>query len=146
MAHSNSDILAAVLVRWAQPAIQSVAGTKLMQLPILANIEAKIKSTGWVSPMWSLGREVAPIIGGVGEQLLQPFLADYLRRIPDSAIPSMAHSLVENALKQGSLSLLEGNVIFEREDLEELQRLLRYNLPISEVINYNVKENEYDKN
>ena len=96
--------------------------------------------------MWSLGREVAPIIGGVGEQLLQPFLADYLRRIPDGAIPSMAHSLVENALKQGSLSLLEGNVIFEREDLEELQRLLRYNLPISEVINYNVKENEYDKN
>lgn len=146
MAHSNSDILAAVLVKWAQPAIQSVAGTKLMQLPILASIEAKIKSTGWVSPMWSLGREVAPIIGGVGEQLLQPFLADYLRRIPDGAIPSMAHSLVENALKQGSLSLLEGNVIFEREDLEELQRLLRYNLPISEVINYNVKENEYDKN
>jgi hypothetical protein len=77
---------------------------------------------------------------------LQPFLADYLRRIPDGAIPSMAHSLVENALKQGSLSLLEGNVIFEREDLEELQRLLRYNLPISEVINNNVKENEYDKN
>jgi hypothetical protein len=146
MAYSNSDILAAVLTKWAQPAIQSIAGAKLMQLPMFANIEAKIKSTGWVSPMWSLGREVAPLIGGLGEQLVQPFLADYLRRIPDGAIPSMAHSLVDNALKQGNISLLEGNIIFERSDLEELQKLLRYNLPIPEVINYNVKENEYDTN
>jgi hypothetical protein len=106
MAYSNSDILAAVLTKWAQPAIQSIAGAKLMQLPMFANIEAKIKSTGWVSPMWSLGREVAPLIGGLGEQLVQPFLADYLRRIPDGAIPSMAHSLVDNALKQGNISLL----------------------------------------
>lgn len=145
MVHSNSDILAAVLTRWAQPAIQSVASTKLMTLPAMANIEAKIKSTGWVSPMWSLGREIAPVIGGVGEQLVQPFLADYLRRIPDGAIPSMAHSLVENAIKQGQLSLLEGNVIFEYNDLVELQKLLRYNLPIGESASYSVIENDINQ-
>ena len=139
---SNRQILAAVLNKWLQPALQQMAGAKLMQLPFLANIEAKVRSTGWVSPMWSMANEVAPLLGGVTTQLVEPMISQYLQGIPDQAIPKMAHQLVENAIKQGQLTLFEGNVVFELCDLEELQKLLKYNLPIKEEECYKVKLNE----
>lgn len=140
--YTNRQILAAVLNKWLQPALQQMASTKLMQLPFLANIEAKVKSTGWVSPMWSMANEVAPLLGGVTTQLVEPMISQYLQGIPDQAIPQMAHQLVENAIKQGQLSLFEGNVVFELCDLEELQKLLKYNLPIKEEECYKVKTEE----
>lgn len=139
---SNSKKLAAVLNKWVQPAIQSLAGTKLMGLPFMANLEAKIKSTGWVSPMWNLSKELSPLMSGISSKLVEPLLERYLQGVPDGAIPQLAHSIVNNALKEGSLSLLEGNIVFEREDLEELSKLLRYNLPIEEVATYEVLEEE----
>lgn len=140
--YTNRQILAAVLNKWLQPALQQMASTKLMQLPFLANIEAKVRSTGWVSPMWSLANEVAPLLGGVTTQLVEPMISQYLQGIPDQAIPRMAHQLVENAVRQGQLTLFEGNVVFELCDLEELQKLLKYNLPIKEEECYKVKLNE----
>ena len=140
--YTNRQILAAVLNKWLQPALNQMASTKLMQLPFLANIEAKVKSTGWVSPMWSMANEVAPLLSGVTAQLVEPMISQYLHGIPDEAIPKMAHQLVENAIKQGQLSLFEGNVVFELCDLEELQKLLKYNLPIKEEECYKVKLNE----
>ena len=92
--------------------------------------------------MWSLGNEVAPLLGGVTTQLVEPMIGQYLQGIPDEAIPRMAHQLVENAIKQGQLTLFEGNVVFELCDLEELQKLLKYNLPIKEEECYKVKLNE----
>lgn len=139
---SNRQKLAAVLNYWMQPALSQLAGAKLMQLPFLANIEAKIRSTGWVSPMWSMANEVAPLLGGVTTQLVEPMISQYLQGIPDQAIPKMAHQLVENAIKQGQLTLFEGNVVFELCDLEELQKLLKYNLPIKEEECYQVKTEE----
>ena len=139
---TNRQKLAAVLNKWMQPALAQLAGAKLMRLPFLANIEAKIKSTGWVSPMWSMGNEVTPLLGGVVSQVVEPIIAEYLNGIPDQAIPKMAHQLVENAMKQGQLSLFEGNVVFELCDLEELHKLLKYNLPITEEECYNVKTEE----
>lgn len=141
---ANRDILAAVLTKWLQPSIQQLAGARLMQLPFLANIEAKIKSTGWVSPMWSMSNEIAPLLGGVAAELVEPMLANYLQGIPDQAVPNMAHQIVDNALAQGQLSLFEGNVIFERDDLLELKSLLKYNLPIIEQKKYKVKTKEED--
>ena len=125
-----------------QPALAQLAGAKLMRLPFLANIEAKVKSTGWVSPMWSMSNEVTPLLGGVVTQVVEPIIAEYLQGIPDQAIPKMAHQLVENAMKQGQLSLFEGNVVFELCDLEELHKLLKYNLPITEEECYQVKTEE----
>ena len=139
---TNRQKLAAVLNKWMQPALAQLAGAKLMRLPFLANIEAKIKSTGWVSPMWSMANEVTPLLGGVVTQVVEPMIAEYLQGIPDQAIPKMAHQIVENAMKQGQLSLFEGNVVFELCDLEELQKLLKYNLPIAENECYQVKTEE----
>ena len=136
--YSNSSILAAVLTKWAQPAIQEFLGAKMSTLPFVANLEAKIKSTGWVSPMWSLGGEISPLVSGIASPMVEPLIAQYLSSVPDEAIPQMAHSIVDNAIKQGSLSLFEGKIEFEKDDLEELQKLLRYNLPIKKATGYQV--------
>lgn len=142
MMWSNRQILAAVLNKWLQPAIIQVASGKLSKLPFVGNIEAKIKSLGWVSPMWSMGSEIAPLFNGLSSSLVEPIIAKYLQGIPDEAIPQMAHSFVNDAIKNGGLNLFEGNVVFEVEDLEELRTLLRYNLPITENETYQVKTEE----
>ncbi|WP_289160461.1 hypothetical protein [uncultured Parabacteroides sp.] len=132
---SNAQKLAAVLNKWAQPAIQGLLGSRLGQLPFMANIDAKLRSTGWVSPMWSLSKEISPLIDGLSSSLVEPMLAKYLQGIPDDSIPELAHKIVEDAIKNGGLSLFEGKVEFEPEDLEELKTLLRYNLPVEEKTN-----------
>lgn len=143
---TNAQKLAAVLNKWVQPAIQGLVGAKISQLPLLANVEAKIKSMGWVSPMWSLGKEVSPLLGGVSTSLIEPLLNRYLQGVPDDAIPNLAHSVVSDAIKNGGLELFEGNVVFEIEDLEELQNLLRYNLPIVESDSYQVITQKIEEN
>lgn len=140
--YSNRDILAAVLTKWAQPVIQDFLGNKMSSLPFVANIEQKVRSSGWVSPMWSLGSELSPLVSNIAAPIVEPMISNYLSGVPDEAIPQMAHALVDNALSQGSLSLLEGKVEFEREDLEELKNLLRYNLPIKKAMGYQVLTSE----
>lgn len=130
--YSNAQKLAAVLNKWAQPAIQGLLGTRLGQLPFIANIDAKLRSTGWVSPMWSISKEISPLLDGLSSSLVEPMLARYLQGIPDEAIPELAHKVVEDAIRNGGLSLFEGKVEFETDDLEELMTLLRYNLPVPE--------------
>ena len=130
---TNAQKLAAVLNKWAQPAIRELLGGRLSQLPFIANIDAKLRSPGWVSPMWSISKEIAPIMDSLSSSLVEPVLAKYLQGIPDEAIPQLAHNIVNDAVKNGSLSLFEGKVEFEKEDLKELQTLLRYNLPIEEA-------------
>lgn len=130
--YSNAQKLAAVLNKWAQPAIQGLLGTRLRQLPFIANIDAKLRSTGWVSPMWSISKEISPLLDGLSSSLVEPMLARYLQGIPDEAIPELAHKVVEDAIRNGGLSMFEGKVEFETDDLEELRTLLRYNLPVPE--------------
>jgi hypothetical protein len=89
-----------------------------------------------------MGSEIAPLFNGLSSSLVEPMIAKYLQGIPDEAIPQMAHSLVNDAIKNGGLNLFEGNVVFEVEDLEELRTLLRYNLPITENETYQVKTEE----
>ena len=131
--YSNAQKLAAVLNKWAQPAIQELLGNNLNRLPFLSSIESKIKSTGWVSPLWSMTKEISPVLDGVSSSLVEPFLAKYISGIPDDSIPQLAHNVVDDAIKNGGLSLFEGKVEFEPEDLEELKTLLKYNLPIKEA-------------
>ena len=130
--YSNAQKLAAALNKWAQPAIQGLLGTRLGQLPFIANIDAKLRSTGWVSPMWSISKEISPLLDGLSSSLVEPMLARYLQGIPDEAIPELAHKVVEDAIRNGGLSLFEGKVEFETDDLEELRTLSRYNLPVPE--------------
>lgn len=144
---SNRQKLAAVLAKWGQPAIQGLIGSKINNLPLIANIEAKIKSTGFVSPMYSLGGDLSKLVmGGISAPLIEPFLNKALENVPDDMIPVLAHSFVDNAIKNGNMVIFEGNIELELEDLQELQKLLRYNLPVNPKDNYQVITEEPQEN
>jgi hypothetical protein len=141
-AHSNAQILSAVLAKWGQPIVATFTSGKLSRIPLLANVEAKIKSTGWVSPNWTLMQDVMPLLGGISSQMIEPIIANYLKGIPDEMIPTLAHTIVDNGITNGGISLFEDNIELEVEDLEELKKLLKWNLPIVASESYEVKECE----
>ena len=143
---SNSSILAAVLTKWAQPALKQLTSERLDSLPWLNSISNKVKSTGWVSQNWSLGKEVAPLLGEMTEAIVAPIIERYLQGLPDNAVPQVAHTFVDNAIKNGGLILFDGNVVFEVEDLKELKGYLNWNLPLDKSSVYEVKVNGGETN
>ena len=139
MDYTNSQILSAVLNKWLQPVVQQLAGQRLSAIPFFAGIENKIRSTGWVHPTWSLAQELAPFMQEITGTMLEPFIGQYLSKIPDEAIPFAAHTIVDKAIANGGISLFDGNVSFDTSDLQELKKLLDYNLPMKEDGRYKVK-------
>ena len=139
MQYTNAQILAAVLARWGQPAIEQLTSGKLDNLPWMQAVSNKVRSMGWVSQNWSLSKELSPLMSSITEALIVPVIERYLQGMPDASLPSIAHSLVDAALVNGSLSLFEGNVVFEKEDLDELKNYLNWNLPLGESPVYEVK-------
>lgn len=139
MQYTNSQILSAVLNKWLQPVVLQFSQAKMSSFPVVQAIENKVKHIGFVSPNWSLTQELAPMIEPITNSLVQPFLNRYLSNIPDEAIPAMAHKIVDTALENGKLELMEGKLIFDKEDLIELKKLLNYNLPMQVSQEYNVR-------
>ena len=128
---SNAQILAAIVGKWATPMAAPFLSTWVEGVPALGAIQNKVRSMGWVSPNWSLMSELSPLLEGMSGSLIAPLLANYLRGVDDGSIPAMAHGIVDAALKRGELRLMEGKIIIERSDLEQLKRLLDYNLPMT---------------
>lgn len=139
MTYTNSQILSAVLSRWLRPMVQQLAGQRLASIPLLSGIENKIRSTGWVRPSWSMAGELAPLMQNVTDVLLEPLLRGWLAKVPDEALPQLAHSLTDQAIANGGWSLFDGNVTFDKSDLQELKELLEYNLPLGASTRYEVK-------
>lgn len=138
MQYTNSQILSAVLNKWLQPVILQFSQAKMSSFPFVQALENKVKSIGFVSPNWSLVSELSPMIEPVTNSLVQPLLGRYLSNIPDEAIPSMAHSIIDKAIANGKLELMEGRLVFDKEDLMELKNLLDYNLPLKKTEEYEV--------
>lgn len=138
MQYTNSQILSAVLNKWLQPVVLQLSQVKMSSFPFVQAIETKVKNTGWVSPNWSLTRELAPMIEPITNSIVQPMLNKYIASVPDEAIPTMAHSIVDKALTDGKLELMEGKLIFDKDDLTELKNLLNYNLPLGQTEGYTV--------
>lgn len=139
MQYTNSQILSAVLNKWLQPVILQFSQAKMSSLPFVQAVENKVKSIGFVSPNWSLTQELAPLIEPVTNSVVQPMIGKYLSNVPDEAIPAMAHGIVDKAIANGKLELMEGRLIFDREDLTNLKNLLDYNLPLKKETEYVVK-------
>lgn len=139
MEYSNSQILAAVVSEWARPAISQIAAGNIMRLPMLQSLQATIGSLGLVSGAYNLQKDIEPLIQPVVNSLITPMLAKYFGQIPDESIPQMAHDIVEKVRYNGPLSILEGVVTFDEEDLDELADLLQKNLPVENVDHYQVK-------
>lgn len=138
MTYSNSDILAAVLNKFLQPIVVQFAQAKMSAFPFVQTIENKVKASGWVSSNWSLTRELSPLIEPVSCSLVKPMLKQYLSNVPDEAIPEMAHGLIDKAIQNGGLNLMEGRLKFDMNDLQELKKLLDYNLPLNKSEEYEV--------
>ena len=126
---TNAKILSAVLNKWAQPLIGAFIGSHIQSVPFVQGIQNKVRAMGWVSPNWSVMSELSPLMESVTGSVIAPFLSQYLGRVDDESIPKMAHTIVDDALKNGELSLFEGKVVFEQSDLRQLKRLLELNLP-----------------
>lgn len=139
MEYSNSQILAAVVSEWARPAISQIAAGNIMRLPMLQSLQATIGSLGLVSGAYNLQKDIEPLIQPVVNSLITPMLAKYFGQIPDESIPQMAYDIVEKVRYNGPLSILEGVVTFDEEDLDELAELLQKNLPVESVEHYQVK-------
>lgn len=136
--YTNAQILSAVINKWSQPLIKTLLSSKVQSMGFVQGLENKIKSLGWVSPNYTLMADVAPLIEGITGSVVAPVLNKYLSMVDDESIPQMAHNIVDEALKNGKLSLMEGKVELETEDLIELKNLLNYNLPIKEGQTYKV--------
>nr|DAW58578.1 MAG TPA: hypothetical protein [Caudoviricetes sp.] len=139
MEYKNSQILAAVVSEWARPAISQIAAGNLMRLPMLQSLQATIGSLGIVSGNYALQKDIEPLILPIVNSLITPMLARYFGQIPEESIPQMAHDIVEKMRANGSMSVLEGMVTFEEEDLAELADLLDKNLPVGQTQDYQVK-------
>ncbi len=139
MEYKNSQILAAVVSEWARPAISQIAAGNLMRLPMLQSLQAAIGSLGIVSGGYAIQKDLEPLIQPIVNSLITPMLARYFGQIPEESIPQMAHDIVEKMRDNGSLSVLEGMVTFEEEDLAELADLLDKNLPVGQTPSYQVK-------
>lgn len=136
---TNARILGAILNKWAQPLVGTFLSGQMQSIPFVAGLENKIRSMGWVSSKWSLLGELSPLMESVTGNLIAPMIERSLSNIPDDTIPKMAHAIVDDALKNGELRLFEGKVIFEREDLANLKRLLDLNLPLNDEDDVEIK-------
>ena len=139
MEYKNSQILAAVVSEWARPAISQIAAGNLMRLPMLQSMQATISSLGIVSGSYALQKDIEPLIQPIVNSLITPMLARYFGQIPEESIPQMAHDIVEKMRNNGPVSVLEGMVTFDEEDIAELSDLLDKNLPVGKTPGYQVK-------
>lgn len=137
--YTNAQILAAVLTKWGQPAIEQLTSGKLDNLPWMQAITNKVRSTGWVSQSWSLGRELAPVMGSMTEAIVTPMIERYLSSMPDGSIPVIAHKFVDAAIENDGLTLFDGNITFDKDDLTELKHYLEWNMPLDASPVYEVK-------
>jgi hypothetical protein len=126
---TNARILGAVLNKWAQPLVASFIGANIQSVPFMQGLQNKVRSMGWVSPNWSIMSEISPLMESVTGNIIAPMIERYVSSLDDASIPKVAHAIINDALKNGELSLFEGKVVFERKDLEQLKRLLDLNLP-----------------
>lgn len=139
MEYKNSQILAAVVSEWARPAISQIAAGNLMRLPVLQSLQATIGSLGLVSGNYALQKDIEPLIQPVVNSLVTPMLTKYFGQMPEESIPQLAHDIVDKVRYNGPLSILEGLITFDEEDLDELADLLQKNLPVEQVEGYQVK-------
>ena len=43
----------------------------------------------------------------------------YISQVPDDALPEMAHKIVDDAIKNGGLTLMDGKIYYKKEDIQK---------------------------
>ena len=142
MTYTNSQILSAVLANYIQPLVSQLSSSYIKKIPALGMIENKVKSWGLTSPNWSLADELSPFTKVLSSNMIEPMISKYLSNIPDESIPMLAHSIVDKAVENGELRVLDGYITLDSDDLKRLKDLLNWNLPLDNKEAYQVKTSE----
>lgn len=138
---SNSQILAAIVAEWSRPAISQIAADKLSKISWIQNLQSGIASLGIFDGNYDISKDLQPFMIPAIDAIIEPMLQIQFAKLPDYAIPEMARNIVNNMEKAGSVSLLNGLVVLEKADFEDLRKLIDANLPIKESNNhYKVKK------
>lgn len=131
---TNREILSSVMMHWMKPMFESGVVGKLM-----GNFLAP---SGKFSIGNALANAFAPLLSDSATAIVDGALKKVLMMIPDENIPEFARDFVQSGIKRGGIDLF--GVEIEKEDLEELARLLEINLPVVSETRYQVKEEKSD--
>lgn len=138
MSWSNAQKLAAVVSFWARPALTQLATSRLSSLPMMQNLQQSIVASGLVSQAYNISADLMPIMAPVINNLLQPYLEKQLAQLPDESIPALARDVLAEAEKKGSMSIMDGFLTLEAQDIKELRQLVEKNLPMADRQGYEV--------
>ena len=146
MQYTNAQILSAVLSNFLEPLVNPIitqlANNGIGNMPAVRMIENKIKSWGIVNPNWTLANELTPFTDIVFGKVISPMINKYVSQLPDEAIPKMAHGIVDKAISNGEMSILDGYITLDIDDLKRLKNLLNWNLPLDNTEEYTVITSE----
>lgn len=123
---------------WARPALTQLATSRLSSLPMMQNLQQSIVASGLVSQAYNISADLMPIMAPVINNLLQPYLERQLAQLPDESIPALARDVLAEAEKKGSMSIMDGFLTLEAQDIQELRQLVEKNLPMAEGQGYEV--------
>lgn len=138
MSWSNAKKLAAVVSFWARPALTQLATSRLSSLPMMQSLQQSIVASGLVSQAYNISADLMPIMAPVINNLLQPYLERQLAQLPDESIPALARDVLAEAEKKGSMSIMDGFLTLEAQDIQELRQLVEKNLPMADHQGYEV--------
>lgn len=142
---SNSQKLAAVIVAWAKPMIDTIIASRIGQMQPVQAANEWVKKYFPVAADYSIVNDLSFLAVPASEILIEPVIRNGIAKlgIQDQDIPAYAmklvESMIEEASKKGSVSLFN-TVELEKSDLEKLRYLLRKNLPVEETAKYEVIE------
>lgn len=143
MVYSNAQKLAAVVSEWARPAIAQIAAQKIGNMGWMRSLQQGVVGMGLVDKSYNITKDIEPFLMPAINAMIEPTLISYFGNIPDEAIPKMAHEIVAKMGEGGGLSLFDGAVYLDNDDINELRMLLDANLPIDENNEpYKVKKDE----
>lgn len=123
---------------WARPALTQLATSRLSSLPMMQNLQQSIVASGLVSQAYNISADLMPIMAPVINNLLQPYLEKQLAQLPDESIPALARDVLAEAEKKGSMSIMDGFLTLEAQDIQELRQLVEKNLPMADRQGYEV--------
>ena len=81
---TNAQILSAVINKWVQPLLGTFLNANIQSIPIIQGLQNKVRSTGWVSPNWSLIAELSPIMESITGNIVAPMISKYISQIDDA--------------------------------------------------------------
>lgn len=135
---TNAQKLAAIVSEWARPALSQIASSKISNLQWVRTLQDGIVGLGLAGSNYDIAQDLQPLLQPAINAIIEPMLADSFSKIPDAAIPQMARDIVEELTRKGSMTLLDGLIVLDQTDVEQLRNLVGRNLPYDSNEHYKI--------